>query len=108
MIDICERLRRASGFALMSAARQTLRDAADEIERLRAEVDKAFATMNVCIREHSEMRMLCANGRYLTDAEVAALELARAALAGRGCHATADAVRAVADRYGAARVEGAK
>lgn len=38
MTDIVDRLREASHFALMDAARQTVIEAADEIERLRLQV----------------------------------------------------------------------
>lgn len=39
------------------------------VRELEAELDKAVEMMNHCIREHGEMRMLCANGRYLTERE---------------------------------------
>ena len=69
MADVVDRLEEASGYALMSAARDTVLEAAAEIRSLRRALDEAVRTMNVCIREHGEMRMLCANGKYLTDAE---------------------------------------
>jgi hypothetical protein len=106
--DITERLRVASGFALMSAARNTLREAADEIDRLRAELDKASNVMNDCIREHGEMRMMCANGRYLTDAEHAAIGLAIAVMNGRGCGTTAQTLERLAGRLDESTVTGGR
>jgi hypothetical protein len=98
MSDISQRLRRASGFALMSAARETLREAADEIDRLRCELDKAAEVVAACVEDHGKMRMLCANGKYLTDAESHAVTLARAALIGRGCTITAETLQGILDR----------
>lgn len=60
--DIVERLREASGYALMDAARGTVLEAADEIERLRAALDAAVRTLQTTLREHSHMRLTLLGG----------------------------------------------
>lgn len=60
--DVVERLREASHYALMDAARGTVLEAADEIERLRTALDAAVTTLQASIREHSHMRMTMLGG----------------------------------------------
>lgn len=105
--DISARLRRASTFALMSAARETLREAADEIDRLRGELEKASAVVSSCVEDHAKMRLL-SHWRYLTGAEQDALALARAALIGRGCPITAETLQGISDRFTDTRKEANK
>jgi hypothetical protein len=60
--DLPDRLREASHFALMDAARSLVLEAADEIERLRAQQDVDGQSIGMLLEECQDLQDRCVNG----------------------------------------------
>lgn len=76
--DLVKRLRTWAFATDAVPASDLMDEAADEIARLRSLRDEDAATVSACVSDYQKCRDLCANGRYLTNEEGAAL--ARATL----------------------------
>jgi hypothetical protein len=63
MMDVAARLRRE--VSLEGDAQALCREAADEIERLREELDACVRTMNTCIADYQKLRQVALDGDTL-------------------------------------------